>query len=193
MNCASLRSFNQSGYQQRSNSYSSGYGDSQRSGGGFKGNTGGMSSGGFKSGFRNNSTGYQNRNGNDSGFRNGGDRFGGNRGGDSYGSSSYGSSSYGSSSYGNQQSFGGQRLKSVEWGGKSLRPLNKSEYVPHPAITSRSPFEVGPVMIKLTICILQAKSVKKRLSIVVENQTINFWWNVVSRSMFVIKFRYASL
>lgn len=85
-----------------------------------------MSNGGFKGGFRNNSNGYQNRNGG-GGFRNGGDRFGGNRGGDGYG----------------DQSFGGKGLKTVEWGVKTLRPVNQPQYVPHPAITSRSPFEVG--------------------------------------------------
>lgn len=87
-------------------------------------------SGGFKSGsgFRSSSNGYQNRNGNSGGgFRNGGDKFGDNRNG----------------GYGNNQSFGGKGLKSVEWGVKNLKPVNKPAYVPHSAIVSRSPYEVG--------------------------------------------------
>lgn len=85
-----------------------------------------MSSGGFKGNFRDNSNGYQNRNGPNNNFRNGGDNFAGNRG------------NYGN----NNQSFGGSGLKSVEWGVKTLRPVSKPDYVPHPAITSRSPYEV---------------------------------------------------
>lgn len=88
------------------------------------------SSGGFKGGFRNNSYGFQNRNGSSGGggggFRNGGDQFGANR----------------VNGYDNMQSFAGKGLKSVEWGVKTLKPVNKPEYVPHPAITSRSPYEV---------------------------------------------------
>lgn len=123
-----LRSFNQSNsYQPRSNGYSNSYGDNQRNGGGFKSNSG-MSNGGF----RNDSYGFQNRNGGSGGgggggFRNGGDKFGGGNRGGGY----------------DNQSFGGKGLKSVEWGVKTLRPVNKPAYVPHSAIVNRSSFEVG--------------------------------------------------
>lgn len=114
-----LRSFSQSnGFQAHSNSYSNGYGDNQRNGSGFKSNNG-MSNGGvsFKGEFRNDSNGFPRR---------GGNKFGGSRG-----------------FYENNQSFGGQGLKSVEWGVKTLKPVNKPAYVPHPAMVNRSPFEVG--------------------------------------------------
>ncbi|KAJ8919871.1 hypothetical protein NQ315_006400 [Exocentrus adspersus] len=60
--------------------------------------------------------------------------------GSSYGNSNVGG--YNNKSYGNYQD-NQQSLKQVEWGTKTLRPFTKDFYVPHPAIVSRSEYEVN--------------------------------------------------
>ncbi|XP_023019934.1 uncharacterized protein [Leptinotarsa decemlineata] len=81
-------------------------------GGGYQNRTG---SGGFQN--RNGSGGFQNR----GGFQNGG-----------------GFRSEGGFSNNQGYDQNGKGLRKVEWDNKTLRPFNKDNYVPHPAIVSRS-------------------------------------------------------